>query len=208
MNTCKCFFALLFAAFSTSVIFAQKTPVHAEVGLGWGQTILSTKTEALLATALGSTFEAGIGNNLHTAFYVAPEHWKGLGIGSRIKGTFGTSKKGANGDDYIFNYYNLAISAKYFPFSKTFNKGVYARGSFGFGQFTSKSVNETNKQYRHQYAIGATTTISLGYALKLKRNSIGIEAEYENSSRNGTITGLGEARFTSGQIGGNIYITF
>lgn len=208
MNILKCFFVLLFTTVSASHISAQKTPVHAEFGLGWGQTILPNKTQDLLAIALGSTFEAGIGNNLHTAFYVAPDSWKGLGIGSRIKGTFGTSKKGANGDDFIFNYYNLSISAKYFPFSKTFNKGVYARGSFGFGQFTSKSVNETSKQYLHQYAIGSTATLSLGYALKLKRHSIGIEAEYENSSRNGTINGLGEARFTSGQLGGNIYLTF
>lgn len=48
----------------------------------------------------------------------------------------------------------------------------------------------------------------MGYTYKLKRNSIGIEVEYENSSRNGTVNELGEARFTSGQLGGNVYITF
>ncbi len=208
MNFRKYFFALLLPVFFLPTLIAQKTPVYAEVGLGWGQTILPGETKTLLASALGGTFDAGIGNNLHTAFYIAPDSWGGLGLGSRIKGTFGTSQKGANGDDYIFNYYNLAFSAKYFPFSKSFNQGLYARGGFGFGQFTSKRVNEAAKLYRHQYAIGTTATLSLGYTYKLKRNSIGLEAEYETSSRNGTINEVGEATFRSGQLGGNIYITF
>jgi hypothetical protein len=208
MNNLTFLLALISILLFSTPIFAQKTPVYAELGLGWGQTTIPDETMELLADALGSTFEGGIGNNLHTAFYIAPNAWKGLGIGSRIKGTFGGSQKGANGDDYIFNYYNLSVSAKYFPLSKQFNKGLYARGGFGFGQFTSKRVNEAAKLYLHQYAIGTTATLSLGYAWKLKRNSIGFEAEYETSSRNGTINGIGEATFRSGQLGGNIYLTF
>jgi len=89
--------------------------------LGWGQTLFFGDMKEKLAESYGGTFDPGIGNNLMVGFYLASENWKGLGIGSRIEGTFGTSVKGTNGDSYIFNYYNLAITAKYYLLSKEFN---------------------------------------------------------------------------------------
>jgi hypothetical protein len=141
-------------------------------------------------------------------FYIAPQQWKGLGLGSRIKGTFGTSVEGDFGDSYIFNYYNLAVTAKYFPFSRTFNKGVYARGSAGFGQMTTKRVNEATALYKHQYAIGSTLLLGIGYTFPVRKFALSIEAEYEYSGRNGTIDGVGDAMYRSGQLGGNVVLSF
>jgi hypothetical protein len=143
-------------------------------------------------------------------FYLAPEKWKGLGIGSRIKGTFGTSVAGENdSDQYIFNYYNLSVSAKYYPFSRTYNRGFYGRGSLGFGQFTAKRLNETTYQYVHQYGIGSTQLLGIGYSIPLKKTSLSFEAEFEHSSRNGTVNGVGDGVvFRSGQLGFNTYLTF
>lgn len=186
-----------------------KQRVYGEVGLGSGQTLFFGDIKQKLNQALGGTFSPGIGNNLSMAFYVSPENFRGLGIGSRIKGTFGTSVEGDNDNDsYIFNYYNLALSLKYYFLSREYNRGAYTRAGFGFGQFTSKRVGDDDKRYIHQYAIGTTTSGGVGYTIPLKATSFSIEVEFEASSRNGTIDGIGEATFKSGQVGGNLVLTF
>lgn len=90
----------------SSPLLAQttKSPVYGEVGLGVGQTLFASDTKAKLQQALGgSGFDPGTGNNVSMGFYVAPEKWRGLGIGSRIRGTFGAPVDGSGGDSYIFN---------------------------------------------------------------------------------------------------------
>ncbi len=185
-----------------------KAPVYGEVGLGFGQTLFFGDIDAQLLASYGGSFSPGTGNNLMMGFYVAPVNWKGLGIGSRIKGTFGASVAGDNGDSYIFNFYNLALSAKFYALTGEFNKGLYARGGVGFGQFTSKRENEPTNLYRHQYAIGTTFTGGVGYTIPLKRTALSFEAEFEYSSRNGTIDGKGDASYQSGQICGNVIFSF
>lgn len=211
---------ILTLAASISCLFAQfanaqnpidkksKITVYGEVGLGFGQTLFFGDMKAQLSSSYGGSFNPGIGNNLMMGFYAAPERWKGLGLGSRIKGTFGTSVKGDFGDSYIFNYYNLAVTAKYYGLSKKFNKGLYVRGSIGFGQFTTKRVNESTNLYKHQYAIGSSLMGGIGYTFSLGKKSLSFESEFEHSSRNGTIDGKGNASYTTGQIGANIIFTF
>ncbi|MBC8152248.1 MAG: hypothetical protein H7Z72_04995 [Bacteroidetes bacterium] len=196
----------------SSPLFAQttKSPVYGEVGLGIGQTLFGSQTKAKLQQALGGGgFDPGTGNNISMAFYVAPETWRGLGIGSRIRGTFGAPVDGSGGDSYIFNYYNLALSAKYYP-SGQFSKGLYGRGSVGFGQFTAKRLNEesTNKTYVHQYALGTSLMAGAGYTFPFRRTSLSIEAEWESSSRTGTVDQVGEVNFRSGQLGLNVILGF
>ncbi|NJK82514.1 MAG: hypothetical protein HC912_00555, partial [Saprospiraceae bacterium] len=177
-------------------------------GLGAGQAIINASSKASLETALGGTFEPSLGNNLMMAFYAAPENWKGLGIGSRIHGTFGTPTDGTNSSQYVFNYYNLAFAAKYFVLTKAFNKGLYVNGSLGFGQFTAKRLNESTNDYQHQYAIGTSLMTGVGYTFPFKKTALSIEVQYENANRNGTVNGIGEVNFQSGQIGGNIILSF
>jgi hypothetical protein len=201
-------FLFAFITINSNAQTEKKSRIFAEVGLGFGQTIFSGDIKQNLQAAYGGSFDPGTGNNLIMGFHYAPENWKGFGVGSRIKGTFGTSVKGTNGDDFIFNYYNLGISAKYHFISKEFNNGLYGRTGIGFGQFTSKRVNEDQNLYKHQYAIGSTLTAGLGWTFPFKKMALSVEAEYEYSSRNGTIDGKGDATFTSGQIGGNVLISF
>ncbi|WP_229599757.1 hypothetical protein [Runella slithyformis] len=203
-------FSILFSGFTALQTIAQSTkvPVYGEFGLGLGQALFFGDMKAQLAKSYGGSFEPGIGNNLMMGFYVAPAKWNGLGIGSRIKGTFGTSVKGDLGDSYIFNYYNLALTAKYYLISKTFNKGLYARGSFGFGQFTTKRVNEAANLYKHQYAIGTSMMGGVGWTFPMKKTAVSIEAEFDYSNRNGTIDGKGDGTYRSGQIGSNLILSF
>ena len=188
---------------------AQKSPVYGEAGAGFGQTLFFSGMPAALTSSLGGDFKPGTGNNLHMGFYASPERWRGLGLGSRIKGTFGAPVKGANGDDYIFNYYNVGISTRY-HFSRQFNKGLFVRASLGFGQLTTKRLREEDKFYKHQFALGQTGSLSLGYVFPIGQTGkgIGVEAEFEASTRNGTINGEGDRTFRSGQIGGNVFYTF
>ncbi len=203
---------LLLLVSSTLSLFSQtetkKARIFGEVGLGFGKTLFFGDTKSQLGKALGGTFTPGTGNNLMMAFYFAPEKWKGFGIGTRIKGTFGASVTGEFGDSYIFNFYNLALSGKYYPMKGGFNKGIYIRGGAGFGQFTSKRDSEENNVYKHQYAIGGTFTGSIGWSFPIKKVSLNIESEFEYSSRNGTIDGIGSTSFRSGQVGGNVYLAF
>lgn len=198
---------LLVSAFTLK---AQNTKpqVYGEVGMGAGQTLFFADTKNQLRQALGGAFNPGITSNLIMAFYYAPEKWKGLGIGSRIKGSIATSVIGDFGDSYFFNFYNLAISTKYYAFSKQFNKGSYGRLGVGFGQLTTKRANEETNSYIHQFAVGNTITGSIGYSLPFSKSSISFEAEYEASSRSGTINGVGDQNIRSGQAAINIIYTF
>ncbi len=201
---------LTFCLLASQMCFSQsqKTRIFGEIGLGAGQAIINTSTKNSLETALGGTFEPSIGNNLMMAFYVSPENWKGLGVGSRIHGTFGSPASGTNNSEYVFNYYNLALAAKYFVLSREFNKGLYLNGSLGFGQFTAKRLNEATNEYQHQYAIGTSLMGGLGYTFPFKKTALSVEVQYENANRNGTVTRKGELSFQSGQIGGNIILSF
>jgi hypothetical protein len=201
--------ALLFGhlTFAQDAIVSNKPRVYGEVGMGFGQTLFGSGTKGKLTRALGGGFDAGTGGNLMLGFYVAPQTWRGLGIGGRVKGTFGSGVAGDFGDSYIFNYYAVSATAKYFA-GGTFNKGLYGRASLGFGQFTSKRQNEETNLYIHQYAIGNTLALGVGYAIPFGKQSLGFEVEWETSNRNGTVNGQGEVSFRSGQIGGNVILSF
>jgi hypothetical protein len=61
----------------------------------------------------------------------------------------------------------------------------------------------------HQYGIGSTLMAGVGYSIPLRRTSLNFEAEFEHSSRNGTVSGVGDGVvFRSGQLGLNTYLTF
>jgi hypothetical protein len=203
---------ILMFAFALAVFVAnaqeKKLPVYGEFGVGFGQTLFMGETKNQVRAALGGAFDPGITGNLSMAFYYAPENWKGLGLGSRIKGSIAGSIIGDFGDSYFFNYYNLSFSAKYYALSGQFNRGLYARGSIGFGQLTTKRANEVTNNYVHQFAVGSTLTGSIGYSFPFNKSAISLEAEFESSSRSGTINGIGDQSIRSGQIGLNVIYSF
>jgi hypothetical protein len=48
----------------------------------------------------------------------------------------------------------------------------------------------------------------LGWTIPLKKMALSGEVEFEYSSRNGTIDGVGTAGYQSGQLGANIILSF
>ncbi len=192
----------VFAQNSTSQIRSKN--IYGELGFGAGQTIISNDTKSHLKAALGGSFEPVVAGNLSTAFYYAPSNWKGLGVGTRFMWSGGPGAVGQNGDDYFFNYYNFSVSAKYYALSRTYDKGLFLRLSLGTGQLTTKRANDAANSFTHQFAIGNTISGNIGYSVPLGKNSIGLEAHIETSTRSGTINGLGDRSLRSGQIGANI----
>jgi len=186
----------------------MKLPVYAEVGLGFGKTLFFGGMRDALRTSYGGAFDPGFGNNLLAGFVVAPKSWYGLGVGARIKGTFGSPVKGDGGDEYIFNDYAVSLQVKFYPFAKPFDEGPYARAVAGFGQLTTKRQSEAANRYRHQYAIGLTAGAALGYTLPVSAVGLSLEATFEYSNRSGTADGLGNTSYESGQLAGNVVVTF
>lgn len=190
----------------------KKIPVYAQVATGFGNTFfygsLSEKEEI--------NDQRGFGRNqgftLSTFFYAAPEKWKGLGIGSGVKGFFASPNNGGNNETYLFNYYHVGLGLKYFPFSKKFNQGFAVKTNVGIGQMTEKTRFNNTQTYEHQFALGTTLLGGIGYALpigKERDNSLTIDLEAEYSSRRGDVTGIGEDQvFQNSHVSLNIGLSF
>lgn len=188
-----------------------RLPVYGLFGIGFGQTLFFGDIRTKLAEAIGAReFAPNTGFNTVLGFTVAPEAWDGLGLGARAKVFAATPSRGTEGERYFFNYYHAGMSAMWYALSGRFNDGAYVRASVGFGQLTAKRDDgETANEYRHQFAVGTTLLGGLGYSFPLGSTSLSIEAEFEHSSRNGTISRIGEGQvFQSGQLGINCIITF
>ncbi|MBC8112677.1 MAG: hypothetical protein H7Y04_16635 [Verrucomicrobia bacterium] len=198
-------------ALATIQAQSQKIPVYAHLAMGYGNTFFY----GTLAEKETRNDQRGYGRNqgftLSTFFYVSPESWKGLGIGSGVKGFFATPNNGDNNETYLFNYYHVGVGLKYYPFSKTFNKGFCVKSNVGFGQMTEKTKFNTTKIYEHQFAIGTTLLGGLGYALPLGKNKtcLTVEFEAEYANRKGDVSGKGEDQsFQNSHISLNVGIGF
>ena len=189
----------------------KKPAIYGEVGLGFGQTLFFGDIQQRLGAAIqANDFDPAIAGNMLLAFYVAPPRWKGFGLGGRLSFSGGGAATDGWGGEYYFNYYNFGISAKYYPISRQFDKGLYVRATVGTGQLTTKhQFNDEADTYLHQFAIGSALTGNVGWTFPLKNKSISIEAVFESGRRNGTISGLGDGQvFRSGQVGGNFILSF
>lgn len=200
-----------FTGFYTINAQERKLRVYGEIGMGAGQTLFFGDTREKLRQAIqANDFDPAIAGNMLLGFYVAPEKWRGFGLGARLKFSGGPGSTDDQGGEYYYNYYNFGISGKYYPISRAFNRGLYVRATLGSGQITTKhQFNDEEDTYMHQFAIGSAVTGSLGWTFPLKTKSISVEAEFESGRRNGTISGLGDGQvFRSGQLGANVILTF
>ncbi len=189
----------------------SKIPVYANVALGYGNTFFYGTLADKETVNDGRGFGRNQGFTLSTFFYVSPQSWKGLGIGSGVKGFFATPNNGGNNETYLFNYYHVGLGLKYHPFSRTFNKGFCVKSNFGFGQMTEETRFNSTKTYEHQFAIGTTLLGGIGYSLPLNQGklalTIDLEAEYSN--RRGDVTGKGEdQRFQNSHVSMNFGFGF
>lgn len=207
-----------FMALVTTTIQAQdvetapaKLPIYANVSIGYGNTFFSGTLAEKETINDGRGYGRNQGNTLTTWFYVAPNRWKGLGVGTGIKGFFATPNNGENNETYLFNYYHVGVGAKYYLLSKTFNRGLCLKSSFGIGQMTEKTRFNATRTYQHQFAIGTTVLAGLGYSIPVfkKRSALNIDFDYETSNRRGDVTGIGENQpFKNSHVSLNVGLGF
>lgn len=187
----------------------EKLPVYANLALGYGNTFFYGTLADKETINDGRGFGRNQGFTLSTFFYVAPENWKGLGIGSGVKGFFATPNNGGNNETYLFNYYHVGLGLKYYPFSRTFNKGFCVKSNFGFGQMTEKTKFNNTQTYEHQFAIGTTLLGGVGYSLPIGKIALNLDLEAEYSNRRGDVTGKGEdQRFQNSHVSLNFGFGF
>jgi len=190
----------------------QKVPIFAHVAIGYGNTFFYGSLAEKETINDDRGFGRNQGTTLSTFFYVAPQKWKGLGIGSGVKGFFASPNEGGDQETYFFNYYHVGIGLKYYPFTKKFNQGFLVKTNIGFGQMTEKTKFNKIQTFEHQFAVGTTFLGGIGYSIpfgKEKKTSFNIELEAEYSSRGGDVTGVGEnQRFQNSHVSINFGIGF
>ncbi|GAB3740479.1 hypothetical protein [Spirosoma lituiforme] len=171
-----------------------KLPIYGNISIGYGNTFFSGTLGEKETINDGRGFGRNQGNTLTTWFYVAPARWKGLGVGTGIKGFFATPNNGGDNETYLYNYYHVGVGARYYPLSRVFNKGFNVKSSFGIGQMTEKLKYNKTRTYDHQFAIGTTLLAGVGYSIPAfkKRAAVNVDLEFETSNRRGDVTGLGE----------------
>ncbi len=191
---------------------SDKVPVYAQVAIGYGNTFFYGSLSDKETINDDRGYGRNQGNTLSTFFYAAPEKWKGLGVGSGVKGFFATPNNGGDNETYFFNYYHVGLGLKYHPFTRQFNQGFYTKANFGFGQMTEKTRFVDENRYEHQFAIGTTLLGGFGYALpisKAKDLALVIDFEAEYSTRRGDVTGLGEdQQFRNSHVSINVGLSF
>lgn len=211
MKKLICILCIGFGSMSGIEAQTSKLPVYGNVALGYGNTFFYGTLADKETINDGRGFGRNQGYTLSTFFYVSPEHWKGLGIGSGVKGFFASPNNGGNNETYLFNYYHVGLGLKYYPFSRTFNKGFCVKSNFGFGQMTEKMKYNNTKTYDHQFAIGTTILGGLGYSLPLNKGkfALNLDFEAEYSNRRGDVTGKGEdQRFQNSHVSMNVGFGF
>ena len=181
---------------------APKTHVYADLGLGIATRTFSAEMDARTAAALGTAFDPGTAATLTVAFLAVPARLPSVGFGADARVSSGSPAAGGDpGADFFFNDYDFGASARYYPLAD-FGAGLYVQGGIGQGQLTMKRAAETERDFVHQFAVGQSYTAGVGYGIRLRKTTIGLEAEYVYSSRSGTVDGVGEdVTFTNRQFG-------
>jgi hypothetical protein len=131
-------------------------------------------------------------------------------IGLKFKALGAAPSRGDNNSEMFFNFWGAAISAKYFPFSKSASKGVYLQGDYNFTtQFTQKYRNSAALEFDHQFAIGSSFTLGLGYHYPLKnRYALVTTIEYDWANRQGEVQGIGDKQFSNTNLAFQIGLIF
>jgi hypothetical protein len=187
------------------IAFAQSEEAvsftYAEFRGGYGKTIFGS--------GLKEKYEAGNFSNsggglASLAAYHKFKKINSFNFGLKYKSLGATPSKGDNGNEMFFNYWGAALTVKYFPFDKMAKKGIYLQGDYFFiTQFTQKYRNTAKLDFNHQFAIGNGFAFGLGYDIPLKnrKSMLTIGVEYEMDRRQGEVTGIGDKKFVSSNLG-------
>ncbi len=192
--------------FGQTIVFAQTKPApvsftYAEFRGGYGVNIFGTGLKEKYKAGNFSTSAGGLAS---LAAYHKFKKINYLNFGIKYKSLGAAPATGDNGQEMFFNYWGAAVSIKYFPFDKIAKKGVYLQGDYFFiTQFTQKYRTTANLQFNHQFAIGSGLAFGLGYDIPFgnKKTMLTFGLEYESASRQGEVTGLGDKKFMSSNVG-------
>lgn len=153
-------------------------------------------------SGLAARYEAGnfsrSGGGLTTlAAYRKFEALNNLHFGLKFKALAAGPAQGDAGQEMFFNFWSVAVATKYFPFQADAKKGLFVSGDYNFvTQFTQKYRNTAALQFDHQFAIGSSLTLGLGYHFPLKnRYALVTSVEYDWAVRQGEVQGIGDVQF-------------
>lgn len=169
----------------------KKIPVYGSVAIGYGNTFF----QGFLGDKETINDERGFGRNdgysFSTFYYWAPESFKGLGLGTGVKGMIARPNEGDNDETYSYNYYAVGISVKDYFISKKFNQGFAVKAGIGYGPANERMKFGGTNTYDFQNANGFAFSGGCGYAIPFKKSNsaITVEFDYEYSNRNARITG-------------------
>jgi len=180
---------------------------YGEFKAGYGITQFSSGLEERFENG---NFSASGGGLYTIAAYRKFQKVNHLHLGLKFKALGASPSSGDNNEEMFFNFWGAAISTKYFPFSKSGSQGVYLQGDYNFvSQFTQKYRDTESLDFDHQFAIGSSFTLGLGYQYALsKRYALVASVEYDWASRQGEVQGVGDVRFRNGNIGFQLGLIF
>jgi len=213
----KSIFVLLIMIGSFGTMYAQNDDVskgevsgeftYGEFKAGYGITQFSSGLEARFENGNFSTSGGGLYSISAYRKFQKVNH---LHFGLKFKALGAAPSQGDNDEEMFFNFWGAAISTKYFPFSKSGSQGVYLQGDYNFvSQFTQKYRNTETLDFDHQFAIGSSFTLGLGYQYALnKRYALVASVEYDWAFRQGEVQGIGDVQFRNGNIGFQLGLIF
>jgi hypothetical protein len=203
----------LFFCFLISVTFikAQTTEktyfTYGEFKSGYGITRFGN---GLKEKYNAGNFSASGGGLTTLAAYKKFQKINNINLGLKFKGLGAAPAIGDNNQEMFFNFWAVAFALKYFPLKKEADQGIYLQADFNFvTQFTQKYRNTASLDFYHQFAIGNSYTIGIGYQHKFsKQFGMVTSLEYDRASRTGEVQGVGEKNFKNTHIAAQIGIIF
>ena len=197
---------MLFLLFGQTLLFAQTKDekvafTYGEFRAGYGVSFFG---EGLKEKYNAGNFSTSAGGLASLALYRKFKKIDYLNFGIKYKSLGAAPAKGDNGQEMFFNYWGAAVSAKYFPFDKTAQKGIYLQADYFFiTQFTQKYRTKANLEFNHQFAIGSGVAFGFGYDFPIGkgRTMLTVGLEYEIDSRKGEVSGIGDKTFKSSNFG-------
>jgi hypothetical protein len=194
----------LMVAYTISYAQVKKENIgftYAEFKGGYG---VSSFGKGLAEKYRAGNFSSSGGGLATLAAYKKFKNLNFINLGIKYKSLGAAPAQGDNGDEMFFNFWGAAIATKFFPMDKNGKKGIYLQGDYFFvTQFTQKYRNTLKSIYDHQFAIGSSFCIGVGYDLPLgqARNMLTFGLEYDAATRRGEVTGIGNKQFKSSNFG-------
>lgn len=203
---------ITFLAFALFIVMANAQTetsafTYGEFKSGYGQTQFGS---GLAERYNAGNFSASGGGLTSLSAFRKFEKANHLHFGLKFKGLGAAPSMGDNNEEMFFNFWSVAIAAKYFPFSKSGEKGIFLISDYNFvSQFTQKYRNISTLQFDHQFAIGSSFTLGVGYHFPLKnRYGLVVSIEHDWASRSGEVQGIGDKNFRNNHLAFQVGLIF